>query len=47
MITDEPVRGGMPDPAFYGLSGVDRARRPPPGSSMVTERSTSRSASTA
>ena len=26
MITDEPVRGGFPDPAFSSLSGMDRAR---------------------
>ena len=26
MITDEPVRGGFPDPAFHGLPGLERAR---------------------
>lgn len=23
---DEPVRGGLPDPSFYGLPGIEQAR---------------------
>ncbi|MDQ3944679.1 MAG: hypothetical protein M3357_05925 [Actinomycetota bacterium] len=26
MITDEPVRGGFPDPTFFNLSGMERTR---------------------
>ncbi|MGH8972426.1 MAG: hypothetical protein ACRD0C_04400, partial [Acidimicrobiia bacterium] len=26
MITDEPVRGGFPDPAFYRLPGAEQLR---------------------
>jgi class 3 adenylate cyclase len=25
-VIDEPIRGGFPDPAFYGLPGIDQSR---------------------